>query len=145
MKNIDLQQLINEISDNNITEIETSETHDIAIIGITVKLPYAEDLNQFWENLKTGKDCITELPTDRKSEADKYLNHILKKVSAIKYKKGSYIDGIDEFDYGYFNISPREASLMDPNQRMFLEIALSAVEDAGYGGEKLKGSKTGVY
>src|SRR5690606_24863569 len=113
--------------------------------GMAVKLPYAEDLNQVWENLKNGKDCITELPVNRKSEADKYLNHIRKMASGLKYKKVSYLDGIDEFDYGFFNISRREASMMDPNQRMFLEIALSAVEDAGYGGNKLKGSKTGVY
>lgn len=145
MIKIDLQQLTNEIKTDNIREIETEQIHDMAIIGMAVKLPYAEDLNQFWENLKNGKDCITELPANRKSEADRYLSYIRKKASGTKYKKGSYIDGIDEFDYMYFNISHREASLMDPNQRMFLEIALSAVEDAGYGGDKLKGSKTGVY
>ncbi|NLW45726.1 MAG: hypothetical protein GXY86_00065 [Firmicutes bacterium] len=106
MQKINLEHLAKGINDANIYEIETEETHDIAIIGITVKLPYAEDLNQFWENLKIGKDCITELPTDRKSEADKYLNHILKKVSAIKYKKGSYIDGLTNLTTGTLTYHP---------------------------------------
>ncbi|NLW46255.1 MAG: polyketide synthase, partial [Firmicutes bacterium] len=145
MKKVNLRQLAQEVNQMNITDVEVERIHDIAIIGISIKLPFAEDPNQFWENLKNGKDCIGELPMERKNRADYYLKYTRKTNAAIKYKKGSYIDGIDEFDYGYFNISPREASLMDPNQRMFLEIALSAVEDAGYGGEKLKGSKTGVY
>ena len=62
----------------------------------------------------------------------------------IKYFRGSYLEEIDEFDYSFFGITPKEAELMDPNQRLFLQTVWKAIEDAGYGGKKLVGSKTGV-
>lgn len=145
MQKINLKQLANSISDLNITEVEAEKIHDIAIIGISSKLPMAENISRFWENLKEGKDCITDLPPARRTETDSFLKYTRKKNDALKYKKGSYLEKVDEFDYKFFNISPREANLMDPNQRVFLEICWLAVEDAGYGGENLKGSRTGVY
>ncbi|HEX3043739.1 MAG TPA: beta-ketoacyl synthase N-terminal-like domain-containing protein, partial [Bacillota bacterium] len=145
MLKINIKELANSITDSNVIEIEGINNKDIAIIGMSVKLPLAENLDQFWDNLKEGRDCITDLPPGRKVEADAYLKYSRNKAGVVKYKKGSYLEKIDEFDCQFFNISPREASLMDPNQRMFLEIAYRAIEDAGYGGVKLKGSQTGVY
>ncbi|MFC6650085.1 beta-ketoacyl synthase N-terminal-like domain-containing protein [Paenibacillus rhizoplanae] len=58
---------------------------------------------------------------------------------------GGYLDEVDVFDYSFFHLSPKEANLMDPNQRMFLQTAWTAIEDAGYGGGRLAGSSTGVY
>ncbi|HEX3045918.1 MAG TPA: amino acid adenylation domain-containing protein [Bacillota bacterium] len=145
MLNVNIKELAKSIQDTNITEIEGLNLKDIAIIGISVRLPLAENIDQFWDNLKFGIDCITELPPGRKAEADAYLKYTRRNTGSIKYKKGSYLEKLDEFDCRFFNISPREASLMDPNQRMFLEVAYSAIEDAGYGGTKLKGSRTGVY
>ena len=145
MLNVDLKELAKSIDKANVTEIEEPDNKDIAIIGICAKLPMAEDINGFWDNLKAGKDCISDLPQIRKAESNVYFKFKRMKTDGIKYKKGSYLERLDEFDCRFFNISPREASLMDPNQRMFLETAWSAIEDAGYGGEKLKGSRTGVY
>lgn len=145
MQKINLKQLADSINEQNITEVQAEKIHDIAIIGISGRLPMAENINEFWDNLKNGKDCITDLPPARKIETEIFLKYTGKMNQGVKYKKGSYLERVDEFDYQFFNISPREASLMDPNQRIFLETAWLAVEDAGYDGEKLKGSRTGVY
>ncbi|MCX8128634.1 MAG: condensation domain-containing protein, partial [Clostridia bacterium] len=145
MLNINLKELAKSINDVSVTEVNEADSKDIAIIGISAKLPMAEDINGFWENLINGKDCITDLPGVRKAEADSYFKFKGMNPEGIGYKRGSYLDRIDEFDFRYFNLSPREASLMDPNQRLFLEAALGAIEDAGYGGEQLRGSRTGVY
>jgi 3-oxoacyl-(acyl-carrier-protein) synthase/acyl carrier protein len=145
MKRIDLDQLVRSIDSKDIIEIGAEKIHDIAIIGMSVVLPQAKDVGEYWEMLKNGRDCISDLPPHRKSEADAYLRDLGRKVEEVRYKRGSYLERIDEFDCRFFNISPREAGLMDPNQRLFLENVWSAIEDAGYGGDKLKGSRTGVY
>ena len=119
--------------------------HDVAIIGICVKTPSANNLEQFWNNLRNGKSAIKAIPKVRKEHVKEYLDYINYDDTAIVYPKGGYLDNIHYFDYSFFNISPKEASLMDPNQRLFLEIAWGAIEDSGYGGNKLIGTKTGVY
>ncbi|NLW49042.1 MAG: polyketide synthase, partial [Firmicutes bacterium] len=145
MQKINLDQLVQNIDTTDITEISTEKIHDIAIIGMSVNLPQAQNVGEYWEILKNGRDCISDLPANRKAEADAYLQDLGRKAEGVRYKRGSYLERVDEFDCRFFNISPREASLMDPNQRLFLENVWGAIEDAGYGGEKLKGSRTGVY
>lgn len=145
MLNIKIDDLAKSIEEVEIAEIEETNSNDIAIIGISAKFPLSEDINEFWDNIKNGRECITKLPRKREAEANNYLLYKNKKVNKMKYKKGGYLDRLDEFDCRYFNISPKEASLMDPNQRLFLQTAFNAIEDAGYGSEKLKGSRTGIY
>ncbi len=142
-KNGDKEADVNKVETN--TEKCGISKKDIAIIGMGAKFSKANNIQEYWENIKKGLDCIGELPSSRKHDVENYLNHIKFDRENIKYKKGSYLDEIDKFDINYLKISPQEAKLMDPNQRLFFETALSAIEDAGYGGEKLYGSKTGVY
>ncbi len=130
---------------NTVNIVEESNYKDIAIIGISVRLPMADSLNEFWNILSDGKCCVTELPTSRKQEVDKFMRLRRVDPTKIKYKKGSYIEGINEFDYKYFNISPREASLIDPNQRIFLQTVIHTFEDAGYSIESLRGKRTGIF
>lgn len=118
---------------------------DIAIIGLSVRLPLARDTKEFWNNIRSGRDCIGDISEQRKNDLINYMSFIGKSGKDMEFGKAAYLDDIDKFDCGYFNISPKEASLMDPNHRLFLETAWSAIEDAGYGGDKLKGTKTGVY
>lgn len=122
-----------EVSGDEITE--NSETRqynnqDIAIIGIDGRYPDASNLNQFWELLKEGTDCITDVPEshfdcDDIFDADPNQNKIYS-------RRGGFLDDVDKFDAEFFNISPREAELTDPQERLFLEVAWGAVEDAGY-------------
>jgi acyl transferase domain-containing protein len=126
-------------------EIEEAAVSDIAIIGIALKLPMADTVEEFSANLRKGVDCVRPLPSARKMEADRYFSHIGTDPGTVNYGEAAYLDEIDKFDYSFFKLSPKEASLLDPNQRLFLETSWNALEDAGYGGSRLEGSRTGVY
>lgn len=118
---------------------------DIAIIGIAASLPVVDDIREFWDGIKNGICYTTEFPETRRSDIEKYLNYKDENNENFKFFEGSYLKEIDKFDYSFFKISPHEASLMNPTQRAFLETVFHAVEDAGYGGDKLKGSNMGIY
>ncbi|NVO11308.1 MAG: amino acid adenylation domain-containing protein [Bacteroidales bacterium] len=127
------------------TNIEEVKLHDIAIIGISLRFPLANSLKEFDNNLSNGVECIMSYPNKRETFSTKYLRLKNVKESYIKYLKGCYLNDIDSFDNEFFGIPPREASLMDPNQRVFLQVAWEALEDGGYGGKKLSNTRTGVY
>lgn len=118
---------------------------DIAIIGIDAMLPMAKDIRQFRHNLKNKVDCVTSFPENRRKDSNWLVPHLTDgNTSSVKYNKGGYIKHIDKFDHKFFQISPAEARLMDSSQKLFLQTAWRALEDAGYG-VKLSGSNTGVY
>ncbi len=118
---------------------------DIAVVGISCRLPSANNIDEFWRNIINRIDCISRIPKTREEDVKSYLLHTGIPEEEIKYFENAYLSDIDKFDYNFFKLSPSEARLMDPCQRIFLEEAWSAIEDAGYGGKKLYGSKTGVY
>ncbi|MGL4106796.1 beta-ketoacyl synthase N-terminal-like domain-containing protein [Clostridium sp. LP20] len=121
------------------------ENDDIAIIGISVRMPNSKNVNKFWDNIINGVESIEEFPESRKRDINRYLNFKNTDTSKVAFSRGGYLDEIDKFDYDFFKITPIESSLMDPNQRIFLETAYEAIEDSGYGGEKILGSNTGLY
>lgn len=118
---------------------------DMAIIGISAKFPGAENISEFWTNLRSGVNSITDFPENRRQDSDAFVPFTYMKNEDVKYCKGGYLKEVDKFDHRFFGISPKEASLMDPSQRIFLETAWNAIEDGGYGGKKLMGSRTGLY
>lgn len=132
-------------SDCELEEITAEASLDIAVIGMDVRLPMADNLDEFWHNLAGEKDCVGDLPASRKRDIEQYLKYRDGSVGQIRYGTGGYLKRIDRFDNEFFKISNKEASLMDPNQRIFLESAWKAIEDSGYGGKKLVGTRTGVY
>ena len=116
----------------------------IAVVGMSGCFPMARDINQFWQNLIEGKNCITEIPKTR-WDWRKYFGDPVREYNKTKIKWGGFIPDVDKFDAPFFNISPREAELMDPQQRLFLESVWNAIEDAGYAPSALSGSQTGVF
>jgi polyketide synthase PksN len=116
----------------------------IAIVGMTGKFPQAKDLDEFWENLMEGKDCIVEIPKQR-WDWQKYYGDPAKEVNKTNIKWGGFIDGVDEFDPLFFGISPREAELMDPQQRLLMTYAWKVIEDAGYSPQDISGTQTGIF
>lgn len=118
---------------------------DIAIVGISAKLPRAESLDAFWDLLRSGTDLVSGFPDTRKEELEPYLRRMESQNGSISFFEGAYIEDISSFDYSFFRLSPKEASLMSPAQRLFLQTAWSALEHAGYGGDALHGSRTGVF
>ncbi|AWN72508.1 TPA: SDR family NAD(P)-dependent oxidoreductase [Legionella anisa] len=121
-----------------------SKSQDIAIIGMSGRYPEAQDLAEFWHNLYVGKDCIREIPKERWALED-YFDVDQENPGKTYSKWGGFLTDVDQFDPLFFNISPREAALMDPQERLFLETAWKTVEDAGYARDALAGRKVGVY
>ncbi|MEM7125458.1 MAG: SDR family NAD(P)-dependent oxidoreductase [Chloroflexota bacterium] len=117
---------------------------DIAIIGMSGRFPKAQNLDEFWNNLREGIDCVEEVPAHR-WVLDDYYDPDPAAPNKSYSKWAGLLDGIDQFDPLFFNISPKEAVLMDPQQRLFLQEAWHAVEDAGYTKQDLSGSPCGVF
>ncbi len=120
---------------------------DVAIIGVTGKYPMADDIEAFWSNLKEGRDCITEVPLDR-WDADLYYDKDKDNFEKSYGKWGGFISDVDQFDPLFFNISPTEAEIMDPKERIFLETIWKLFEKTGITQHKLKeqyDSMIGVY
>ena len=103
----------------------------IAIIGMAGRYPMANDLNAFWENLSQGRDCISEVPADR-WDVDALFDPDRGKIGAVYSRWGGFLEDVDKFDPLFFNISPKRAAAMDPQERLFLETAWHTLEDAGY-------------
>lgn len=123
---------------------KSGENEDIAIIGLSGRYPLAETLAEFWENLQNGRDCITEIPAGR-WDRRQYYDPVPGKIGKYYGEWGGFIDRVDQFDPLFFNISPREAELVDPQERLFLQTAWHLLEDAGYTREELSKAKTGVF
>ncbi len=116
----------------------------IAIIGLSGRYPMAPDLNTFWDNLRHGKDCITEIPPER-WDYRRFYDAEPGKEGKMFSKWGGFIDQADCFDPLFFNISPRDAEYMDPQERVFLEIVWQTLEDAGYSKTRLRKRKVGLF
>ncbi|MDP4181451.1 MAG: SDR family NAD(P)-dependent oxidoreductase [Bacillota bacterium] len=121
---------------------ESGQREGIAIIGVSGRYPKARNLDEFWENLKNGRDCITEIPDERWNYSD-YYSEDGKGFSKSKW--GGFIDDEDKFDPMFFNITPREAAFMDPQERLFLETVWHTVEDAVYTRKLLSRYTVGVF
>ncbi|BCJ96168.1 hypothetical protein acsn021_37370 [Anaerocolumna cellulosilytica] len=132
--------------DNRLNRISRK---DIAVIGIGGKFGSSDSIEAFWNQLCAGKDMIRSFPKRRDSLYKKYKDLCRKKGILLEqdesYNKAGYLEEIEEFDYELFSMSPSEAKLMDPHQRLFLQCALSALENGGYGGNRAKGSNTGIF
>jgi 3-oxoacyl-(acyl-carrier-protein) synthase/enoyl-CoA hydratase/carnithine racemase/acyl carrier protein len=105
----------------------------IAIIGMAGKFPQADNLQTFWENIISGKDCVTEIPADRWD------------MDSTDCRWMGAIEGYDQFDASFFNISASEAESMEPQQRLFLETCWHSIEDSGTDPTTLSGTNCGVF
>ncbi|MBU6400823.1 MAG: SDR family NAD(P)-dependent oxidoreductase, partial [Verrucomicrobia bacterium] len=115
----------------------------IAVIGMSGIFPAAPDLETFFRNLVGGKDAITEVPLTRwdwRATVDP-----MAAGGEPWLRWGGFVEGMEEFDAGFFGISRREAEQMDPQHRIFLQEVWHAVEDAGYSPERLAARKTGLF
>ncbi|MEU6950381.1 polyketide synthase [Streptomyces sp. NPDC046316] len=103
-----------------------SDTDVVAIVGLAGRYPQAADLDAFWQNLSEGRDTATEGPLDRPGAP--FLG---------SGERGHFLDAVDEFDPDFFGLTEAEARLMDPQERLFMETAWEALEDAGCTGPRL--------
>ncbi|HEX8704281.1 MAG TPA: SDR family NAD(P)-dependent oxidoreductase, partial [Myxococcaceae bacterium] len=123
----------------------SGEDEPIAIIGVGCRFPGgASSPEAYWELLRSGKDAIGEVPSDRWSLPE-YFSPDLAAPGKMSTRWGGFLDGVDRFDPHFFGINAREAAQMDPQQRLALELAWEALEDANIVPESLRESPTGVY
>lgn len=117
-----------------------ASVHDIAIIGMACRLPGASTPDEFWRNLRTARCATSETPPDRwdwRAFADRQ--------GAPGAHRGAFLADVDAFDAEFFGISDKDAVLLDPQQRLFLEVLWEAIERSGYKPAKLAGSRTGLF
>jgi len=137
-------------------EMEKSSAPDgrIAVVGMSCDLPEALNYNEFWQNILNERDCLGYMPREHDEYYKLVENPQFAEVMEIKSfrieenrfnSRSSYLKNSDKFDAAFFGISPREARYMEPSQRVFLETACSAIEDAGYSLNDVYGSSIGVF
>ena len=116
----------------------------IAIVGIGCRFPGANGPDAFWRLLVDGVDAITEVPPSR-FDIEAFYDPTPGSPGKIASRFGGFVDNIERFDAGFFGIAPREAETMDPQQRILLEIAYEALEDAGLPPDRPGTSGTAVF
>lgn len=116
----------------------------VAIIGIAGVFPGSPDLDAFWDHLAAGDDLISEIPKDR-FDWEAYQGDPLYDANTMNTRWGGFIEDVDKFDAAFFGIRPKEARSMDPQQRIFMETAWKALEDAGVQPSTLAGRQVGVF
>ncbi|WP_437562309.1 SDR family NAD(P)-dependent oxidoreductase [Sorangium sp. So ce542] len=113
----------------------------IAIVGMACRFPGAPSLSAFWQLLCEGVDAITEVPADRWDAEALHRDD----AGAAGSRWGGFLGQVDRFDPQFFDISPREAVQIDPQQRLMLELSWEALEDAGIPPRGMRGSRSGVF
>lgn len=102
----------------------------VAVIGLACRLPGGPDPAAFWRLLGEGRDAVGEAPPGRAPATGRPAGHL---------------EDVAGFDPAFFGISPREARSVDPQQRLVLELAWEALEDAGVPAARLRGERVGVF
>ncbi|MFH8476842.1 amino acid adenylation domain-containing protein [Streptomyces sp. NPDC018000] len=110
---------------------------DIAVIGMAVRLPEADDTRQFLENLREGRDSVRPYSAERRARTSMPAD--------TDFQLNGYIEDIDFFDHAFFGISRGEAQLMAPEHRLLLQTAYQAVENSGHDPASLRGRRVSVY
>lgn len=116
----------------------------MAIIGLACRFPQAPNPAAYWRLLQAGRDAVGEVPAERWPHAD-YYDPDPNAPGKYLTPYGCFLDDIGGFDPLFFRISPREAIDIDPQQRLMLELAWEALEDAGIVAPQLVDSRTGVF
>lgn len=129
------------------TAVETcrATTAPIAVIGMAVRLGEYADTESFWRDLAGGADMNIPMPEKRRGETRQIFDAVGLAFDEARLREAAYLSDISCFDYRRFGLSPNDASLLDPAQRVFLETALRALDDAGYGGSALENANVGVF
>ena len=121
--------------------LRTDGSTDIAIVGMSVNVPGADGVDAYWANLRDGVESIRHLTEQQLLDAGEAPETMARKNYV---PAAALLEGFDTFDAEFFGFSPKDAAILDPQHRKFLEVAWEAMEQAGHPPEGLAG-KVGVY
>jgi len=142
LKKVKQKDLNAETAISYIKELQstsTSEPELMAVIGLACRFPDADNPDEFWENLASGRNSIKAFPTTRKED----FKRIGGNVDLLE--KSGFLETVDNFDPEYFNIPPKVALQMDPYHRLMLQVFVETIEDAGYYSGQLQGREIGIF
>lgn len=126
-------------------EEERNKTKGIAIVGMSGRFPDASCPDELWNNIMNGLCSIKKVPDDRGYQIEDYYDSNIQTPGKTYVKKCGYLSNVDKFDPLFFKMSHREAECTDPSERIFIEEAWKAIEDAGYSPSSINGEKWGVF
>ncbi|MDP6435915.1 MAG: SDR family NAD(P)-dependent oxidoreductase [Gammaproteobacteria bacterium] len=115
---------------------QSESQFDIAVVGMSGRFPGAATIRQFWENLRDGRETLTDF-TDEQLLAAGVPESVLNDPNYVK--RGAVLEDMEGFDAGFFGFNPNDAAVLDPQHRHFLECAWEAMEDAGHPPDRFKG------
>ncbi|PKL76098.1 MAG: hypothetical protein CVV27_12005, partial [Candidatus Melainabacteria bacterium HGW-Melainabacteria-1] len=117
---------------------------ELTLVSMACRFPGAPSTQDFWENLKHGHDFLSEIPPSR-WDAQRYYDPQPGVTGKCATTKGYFLADVRQFDAGFFKIQPEDAEVMDPQQRILLELCFEAFASAGYQRERLSGQNIGVF
>ncbi|MEM8828372.1 MAG: beta-ketoacyl synthase N-terminal-like domain-containing protein [Cyanobacteria bacterium P01_G01_bin.19] len=137
------QRVLNALKEakEKLAAVEEQKNESIAIIGMAGRFPGANNLDEYWHNLQQGVNSIRFL-SDEELQASGVSQDLINNPNYVRAH--SSFDGIEDFDAEFFGYSPLEAEIIDPQHRIFLESAWTALENAGYDSDRFAG-KIGVF
>lgn len=112
-----------------MSEFEDAQPESIAIIGLSGRFPQAGGVQEFWRNLKEGRESVSQF-TVEEVLAEQVSEETVRQPNYVRAR--AILDDVELFDASFFGVQPREAEIMDPQQRLLLECAWEALEDSGY-------------
>lgn len=121
--------------------VEPSSAADIAIVGMAAHLPGAADIGAYWDNLREGRSAVRRLTEEELLAAGETATTLR---NPAYVPSAALLENFDRFDAEFFGFSPKEAAILDPQHRQFLEVAWEAIEAAGHPPETFKG-RIGVF
>ena len=123
-----------------VDPVERADT-DVAIVGMAGRFPGARDVEAFWERVSRGDDCLADIDPAELIASGVPASSVRSPNFVLRSGR---IDGVDEFDHDFFGVSRREAAVMDPQHRQFIQCSWEALESAGHTPERFDGS-IGVF
>ncbi|MDB6129467.1 MAG: hypothetical protein JWM04_574, partial [Verrucomicrobiales bacterium] len=130
---------------SRVKQLERSTAEPVAIVGMGCRFPGdIHSPDDYWSLLLEGREAIGEVPKDR-WDSERWYSADKQEPGRIYCRHGGFLKDIDQFDPGFFGITPREANLIDPQQRLVLEVSWEAMERASLTLKELQRKTTGVF